>query len=472
METRDRIHVDGEWVEPHGEERLELIDPRSGEAHAVVRLADAADVDRAVAGARRVADDGPAWPVAERVAALRALHDRIAECTEVFADTMSAEMGSPATFARQVQVGMALATLATTVDVLEGYAFDETLGDSTIAREPVGVVAAITPWNFPLHQALAKVGAALAAGCSVVLKPAETTPLTAYLLVEAARDAGVPPGRLQLLPGRGDVVGSALARHPDVDMVSFTGSTAVGRSIQREAAGTVKRVALELGGKSPSVLLDDLDDEAFASAVRTSVGFGLMNTGQTCAAWTRLVVPEERYDDAVALASETAAAFVPGENLGPLASAVQWDRVAGHLARALDEGAEVVHGDAAPERPERGFHLAPVVFGRVTPEMAIGREEVFGPVLAIQTHRGDDDAVRLANATDYGLSAGVFAADADRAVALARRIRSGTVHVNGINGNRLAPFGGYKQSGLGREYGRFGLEEFLEVKSIQPPPRG
>jgi acyl-CoA reductase-like NAD-dependent aldehyde dehydrogenase len=472
METRDRIHVDGEWVEPHGEERLELIDPRSGEAHAVVRLADAADVDRAVAGARRVADDGPAWPVAERVAALRALHDRIAERTEVFADTMSAEMGSPATFARQVQVGMALATLATTVDVLEGYAFDETLGDSTIAREPVGVVAAITPWNFPLHQALAKVGAALAAGCSVVLKPAETTPLTAYLLVEAARDAGVPPGRLQLLPGRGDVVGSALARHPDVDMVSFTGSTAVGRSIQREAAGTVKRVALELGGKSPSVLLDDLDDEPFASAVRTSVGFGLMNTGQTCAAWTRLVVPEERYDDAVTLASETAGAFVPGENLGPLASAVQWDRVAGHLARALDEGAEVVHGDAAPERPERGFHLAPVVFGRVTPEMAIGREEVFGPVLAIQTHRGDDDAVRLANATDYGLSAGVFAADADRAVALARRIRCGTVHVNGINGNRLAPFGGYKQSGLGREYGRFGLEEFLEVKSIQPPPRG
>ena len=472
METRDRIHVDGEWVEPHGEERLELIDPRSGEAHAVVRHADAADVDSAVAGARRVADDGPAWPVAERVAALRALHDRIAERTEVFADTMSAEMGSPATFARQVQVGMPLATLATTVDVLEGYAFDEALGDSTITREPVGVVAAITPWNFPLHQALAKVGAALAAGCPVVLKPAETTPLTAYLLVEAARDAGVPPGWLQLLPGRGDVLGSALARHPDVDMVSFTGSTAVGRSIQRDAAGTVKRVALELGGKSPSVLLDDLDDEAFAKAVRTSVGFGLMNTGQTCAAWTRLVVPEERYDDAVALASETAGAFVPGENLGPLASAVQWDRVAGHLARALDEGAEVVHGDAAPARPGRGFHLAPVVLGRVTPEMAIGREEVFGPVLAIQTHRGDDDAVRLANATVYGLSAGVFAADAERAFAVARRIRSGTVHVNGINGNRLAPFGGYKQSGLGREYGRFGLEEFLEVKSIQPPPRG
>jgi len=472
METRDRIHLDGEWVETHGIEHMELVDPRSGEVHAVVRLADAHDVDRAVAGARRVLDEGPEWPVAARVAALRALHDRIAERAEVLAETISAEMGSPDAFARQVQVGMPLATLATTVEVLEGYEFDETLGDSTIAREPVGVVAAITPWNFPLHQALAKVGAALAAGCPVVLKPAETTPLTAYLLVEAARDAGVPPGWLQLLPGRGDVVGSALAEHPGVDMVSFTGSTAVGRAIQRAAAGTVKRVALELGGKSPSVLLDDLDAEAFAVAVRTSVGFCLMNTGQTCAAWTRLVVPEERYDEAVAVATATAAAFVPGENLGPLASAAQWDRVLAHLARAVDEGAEVVHGDAAPARPERGFHLGPVVLGRVTPEMAVGREEVFGPVLAVQTHRGDDDAVRLANATDYGLSAGVFAADADRAFAVARRIRSGTVHVNGINSNRLAPFGGYKQSGLGREYGRFGLEEFLEVKSIQPPPRG
>ena len=472
METRDRIHLDGEWVEPHGRERFELVDPRTSEVHATVRLADVTDVDRAVAGARRVVDEGPAWPVADRVAALRALHDQIAERTDLFADTISAEMGSPATFSRQVQVGMPLATLATTVDVLEGYSFDEPLGDSTIAREPIGVVAAITPWNFPLHQALAKVGAALAAGCPVVLKPAETTPLTAYLLVEAARDAGVPPGWLQLLPGRGDVVGTALAEHPDVDMVSFTGSTAVGRAIQRAAAGTVKRVALELGGKSPSVLLDDLDEAAFATAVRTSVGFCLMNTGQTCAAWTRLVVPEERYDEAVALATATAAAFVPGENLGPLASAAQWDRVLGHLARAVDEGAEVIHGDPAPARPERGFHLAPVVLGRVTPEMAVGREEVFGPVLAVQTHRGDDDAVRLANATDYGLSAGVFAADPDRAFAVARRIRSGTVHVNGINGNRLAPFGGYKQSGLGREYGRFGLEEFLEVKSIQPPPRG
>ncbi len=469
MQTRDQIHIDGQWVEPHGDEVLTLVDPRTGEQHARVRLGDEVDVDRAVLGARRVLDEGPAWPLADRIAALRALHTRITERAEEFADTMSAEMGSPAKFARQVQVGMPLATLATTIDVAEDYPFDEALGASTLVREPVGVVAAISPWNFPLHQALAKVGSALAAGCPVVLKPAETTPLTAYLLVEAARDAGVPAGWLQLVPGRGTVVGAALAEHPGVDMVSFTGSTATGREIARTAAGTLKRVALELGGKSPSVLLDDLDDEAFATAVRTSAGFCMMNTGQTCAAWTRLIVPEDRYADAVAIASQTVAAFVPGENLGPLASQVQWERVAGHLHQAVEEGATVEHGDPAPARPERGFHLAPVVLGGVTPDMRVGREEVFGPVLAIQTHRGDDDAVRLANATDYGLSAGVFGADPDRAGAVARRIRSGTVHVNGLNNNRLAPFGGMKQSGIGREYGVHGLEEFLEVKSIQPP---
>jgi len=472
MESRDLIHLDGAWAAPHGTERMQLVDPRTGEAFAEVRLADATDVDRAVAAAHAVFDDRPAWPLPERLAALRALHDALAARTDEIAATISAEMGAPDAFSRQVQVGMPLATLATTADVLEGYRFDEPLGDSTLTREPAGVVAAITPWNFPLHQALAKVAAAIAAGCPVVLKPAETTPLTAYHLVEAAREAGFPAGWLQLLPGRGDVVGAALAAHPGVDVVSFTGSTAVGRSIAAAAAATVKRVALELGGKSPSVLLDDLDDDAFAAAVRTTVGFALMNAGQTCAAWTRLVVPAARYAEAVALAAEAAAAQVPGRDLGPLASAAQWERVTGLLATAEPEGAVVEHGDAAPPPPARGFHLAPVILGRVTPQMRVGREEIFGPVLAVQTHTGDDDAVRIANATDYGLSAGVFGRDEARAVSVARRIRAGTVHVNGLNTNRLAPFGGYKQSGLGREYGRFGIEEFLEIKSIQPPPRG
>ncbi|MFC7497214.1 MULTISPECIES: aldehyde dehydrogenase family protein [unclassified Nocardioides] len=470
MESREQVYVGGRWIAPRGTERLTLVDPRNGDSIAEVVHADARDADAAVAAAR-AAFDGPDWPLADRLAALTRLADALESRTEQIADTISAEMGAPAAFARQVQVGMPLATLRTTIEVAAEHPFEERLGDSTVVAEPVGVVAAITPWNFPLHQALAKVGSALAAGCPVVLKPAETTPLTAYLLAEAATDAEIPEGWLSVLAGRGHVVGARLAEHPDVDLVSFTGSTAVGRTIAATAAGTVKRVALELGGKSPSVLLDDLDDDAFAAAVRTSLGFCMMNTGQTCAAWTRLVVPDERYDDAVALAREVAASYVPGENLGPLVSEVQWERVAAHLRNAVEEGAEVVHGDAAPARPERGFHLAPVVFGRVTPQMRIGQEEVFGPVLAIQTHRGDDDAVVVANSTVYGLSAGVFGADPDRAFGVARRIRSGTVHVNGINTNRLAPFGGMKQSGIGREYGRWGIEEFLETKSIQPAAR-
>lgn len=472
MESRDEVCIGGHWTTPHGTERVTLVDPRTGAPTAEVVHADEADVDAAVAAARAAFDGGVDWPLEERLRTLRRLADLIEERTETFADTMSAEMGSPAAFARQVHVGTALGTLRTTIEIAAEHPFEERVGDATVVHTPVGVAAAITPWNFPLHQALTKLGSAIAAGCPVVLKPAETTPLTAYLIAEAAIDAGLPEGWLSVLAGHGAVAGAALAAHPGVDMVSFTGSTAVGRGIAAAAAATVKRVSLELGGKSPSVLLDDLDDEGFARAVRSSVGFCMFNTGQTCAAWTRLVVPEQRYDDAVALVREAVAGYVPGENLGPLVSAVQWERVTAHLRHAVEDGAEVVHGDPAPARPDRGFHLAPVVFGRVTPQMRIGQEEIFGPVLAIQTHRGDDDAVAIANSTVYGLSAAVFGADEGRAFEVARRIRSGVVHVNGLNSNRHAPFGGFKQSGIGREYGRWGIEEFLETKSIQPPARG
>ncbi len=467
MKSKDVVNIGGAWVRPHGTEQISLVDPRTGETTGAVVLADAEDVDRAVAVARRTFDEGPAWPLAERIAVLAELCRVIERRTEEFADTISAEMGAPDAFARRVQVGVALGTLQGIVEAAETHAFEEQVGNSLVVSEPAGVVAAITPWNYPLHQAICKVGAALAAGCPVVLKPSENTPLSAYLLADAATEAGVPGGWFSVLAGRGGVVGAALAEHPGVDVISFTGSTAVGRSIARAASGTVKRVALELGGKSPSLVLDDLDTEGFAAAIRSSVGFCMMNSGQTCAAWTRLIVPEERYDEAVDLVREAVGALVPGENLGPLVSEVQWERVTAHLRNAVADGAEVLHGDAAPERPAHGFHLAPVVFGRVTPDMRIGQEEVFGPVLAIQTHAGDDDAVRLANSTDYGLSAGVFAADRERAVAVARRIRSGSVHINGLNSDRLAPFGGYKQSGIGRENGRWGLEEFLEVKAIQ-----
>lgn len=466
VDKHEHIYVDGAWVTPHGEEWHEVVDPRTGRSVASVRMADEVDVDLAVAAARRAFDAGT-WPLADRLRTLRALHDRIAERTDEFAEVISAEMGAPDQFARQVQVGMPLSVLDTTLDVAADFDFDQPLGPSLLAREPIGVVAAITPWNYPLHQAMAKVAPALVAGCPVVLKPAELTPLSAYLLAEVSHEVGVPAGWLNVLAGHGRVVGEALAAHRDVDMVTFTGSTAVGRRIGALAAETVKRVTLELGGKSPSVLLDDLDADAFAAAVQTSVGFGLMNAGQTCAVWTRLVVPEERYDEAVAVATATATAVAP--TLGPLVSRTQWERVAGHLRDAVEDGAEVILGDADPALPDQGYRMAPVLLGRVTPQMRVGQQEVFGPVLAITTHRGDDDAVAIANSTEYGLSAGVFAADKERAIGIARRIRSGTVHVNGLNTNRLAPFGGYRQSGNGREYGRLGLEEFLETKSIQPP---
>ncbi|MGX1810069.1 aldehyde dehydrogenase family protein [Nocardia sp. NPDC055321] len=470
MKPVNHLWIGGEWTEPHGTERHTLIDPRDGQPSASVLLADAHDADRAVAGARERFDHGPEWPLHERLRVLDELAGVIESRVDEFADTLAAETGAPAAFARQGQVGSALSTLRGIVEAARDYRFGTRVGDSLAVAEPAGVVAAITPWNFPLHQALGKVSSALVCGCTVVLKPAELSPMSAYLLAVAAADAGVPAGRLSVLAGRGDVVGAALVEHPDVDVVSFTGSTAVGRSIAAAAGGSLKRVALELGGKSPSVLLDDLSDAAFADAVATSLRFCLLNAGQTCAAWTRLIVPERRYDDARALLRDLAATYVPGENLGPLASITQWDRVTGFLRDGVAAGAEVICGDPAPGPPPRGYHLAPVVFGRVTPEMRIAREEIFGPVLCVQTHTGDDDAVRLANGTPYGLGGAVFGTDTARAYAVARRIRSGSVHINGLNSNRAAPFGGVKHSGIGREFGRWGLEEFLEVKSIQPPP--
>ena len=470
MDSYDCVNIGGSWLRPRGTDRITLTDPRSGRPSATVALADEADVKRAVSVARATFDEGEPWPLPDRLACLDGLADVIEAQTETFAEQISAEMGAPAQFARQAQVGVAVGTLRGIVQAARAYRFEERVGDSLVVAEPAGVVAAIAPWNYPLHQALGKVGAALACGCPVILKPSELTPLSSYLLADAARDAGVPDNWFSVLAGRGDVVGAALVESPGVDVVSFTGSTAVGRWIASQAGASLKRVALELGGKSPSILLDDLDDDAFAAAVRTSLGFCLMNAGQTCAAWTRLIVPEQRYQEAADLAKAYAATYVPGENLGPIASHDQWLRVESFLHSGLDEGAELVHGDARPAPPQGGYYLSPVVFGRVTPDMRIGREEIFGPVLAIQTHNGDDDAVRLANSTDYGLGGAVFGADPQRACAVARRVRSGSVHINGLNGNRMAPFGGYKQSGIGREFGRWGLEEFLEIKSIQPPP--
>ncbi|MGJ3507975.1 aldehyde dehydrogenase family protein [Enemella sp. A6] len=465
MSNRQKLYINGEWVTPHGTETFEIIDPRTATGVDTIVLGDEQDVDAAVAAAR-AAFEGEEWPLAERVATLRKVAELITERTEEFADLISQEMGAPEAFSRAVQVQFPLRVLTTTVDIAEKFDFDQPLGPSTLAHEPVGVVAAITPWNFPLHQVVAKVAPALAAGCPVVLKPAELTALSAVMFAEVMDEAGVPAGWFNLVQGRGPVAGAALAKHPDVDMVTFTGSTAVGREIAALAAATIKRVTLELGGKSPALLLDDLDDEGFKAAVLRAHGFSLFNCGQTCASWTRLIVPEDRYQQTLEILRESAANVAP--TLGPLVSQTQWNRVHDKLKLALDEGATLEIGEVE-DAPGEGYWMSPKVFGRVDPQAEIAQQETFGPVLVVQTYTDRDEAVRLANSTIYGLSAGVFGADQEEAFRIARKIRSGSVHVNGVNTNPLAPFGGMGQSGYGREYGELGLREFLEIKSIQPP---
>jgi acyl-CoA reductase-like NAD-dependent aldehyde dehydrogenase len=354
---------------------------------------------------------------------------------------------------------------------LEEVRWEEEVGNSRVLREATGVVGAITPWNYPLNQIGAKVAPALAAGCTVVLKPSEVVPLNAFILAEVIESVGLPAGVFNLVTGIGPVVGEAIAAHPDVDLVSFTGSTRAGRRVSELAAATVKPVAMELGGKSPNVLLDDAD---LARAVPDGVAKCLLNSGQTCSALTRMLVPRERLAEVEELATAAAEAYAPGDpldpgtRLGPLVSAAQRERVRGYIAKGEAEGAKLLTGGAEPpEGLTRGYFVRPTVFSEVTPEMTIAREEIFGPVLAIQPYEDEADAVRIANATDYGLAGGVWSGDEERAIAVARRLRTGQVEINGGAFNPIAPFGGYGQSGHGRENGRFGLEEMLQVKSLQ-----
>jgi acyl-CoA reductase-like NAD-dependent aldehyde dehydrogenase len=355
--------------------------------------------------------------------------------------------------------------------VMAETSWEEEVGNSLIVREPVGVVGAITPWNYPLHQICAKVAPALAAGCTIVVKPSEVAPLNAFLLADVLDELGLPGGTFNLVTGLGPVVGEAMARHPGIDMISFTGSTAAGRRVSEAASATVKRVALELGGKSPNVVLDDAPLE---EAITDGVSKCFLNSGQTCSALTRMLVPRERLAEAEQIAKAVAEQFTtgdpfdPGTRLGPLVSDVQRERVRSYIRQGQEEGAKLVAGGAdPPEGLERGYFVRPTVFSEVTPEMRIAQEEIFGPVLAIMPYDDEEDAVRIANATIYGLAGGVWSADEERAKRVARRIRTGQVEINGGAFNPLAPFGGYKQSGHGRELGRFGLEEFLQVKSMQ-----
>jgi aldehyde dehydrogenase (NAD+) len=404
--------------------------------------------------------------MADRGAALDRLHTALAARAGDIARTVGLELGTPLKVARNVQTGLPLTVLRGYADTAAKPADEETIGNSLVLHEPVGVVGAITPWNYPLHQIVAKVAAALAAGCTVVLKPSELTPLVAYLLIDAADEAGLPPGVLNLVPGTGPVVGAAIAGHAGVDMVSFTGSTATGRAVAHAAADRIARVALELGGKSANVILDDAD---LTRAVKIGVGNAFLNSGQTCTAWTRMLVHREVYDEAVSLAGAAAAAYRTGDpfdeatRLGPLVSAAQRDRVRGFIARA---DARLVAGGPDAPVPERGYFVAPTVFADVDPDSELAQEEIFGPVLSIIPFTDDDDAVRIANHSRYGLAGGVWGSD-ERALAVARRMRTGAVDVNGGAFNPLAPFGGYKQSGIGRELGSYGLAEFQQVKAIQ-----
>jgi aldehyde dehydrogenase (NAD+) len=379
------------------------------------------------------------------------------------AGTITAELGAPPQTAQAIHAGLPVVVAGTYADLAATYAFEEKVGNSTVLMEPVGVVGAITPWNYPLHQIVAKVAPALAAGCTIVLKPAEDTPLTAQLFAEAVDAAGLPAGVFNLVTGLGPVAGQALAEHDGVDMVSFTGSTAVGRRIGAAAGAAVKRVALELGGKSANVILPGAD---LARAVSVGIANVMSNSGQTCSAWTRMLVHRDLQDEAADLAALAVAKYVPGDRVGPLVNAKQQERVRGYIEKGIAEGARLVAG--GPEAPlDKGYYVSPTVFADVTPDMTIAREEIFGPVVSILPYEDEDDALRIANGTVYGLAGAVWAADDETAVAFARRMETGQVDINGGRFNPLAPFGGYKQSGVGRELGAHGLTEYLQTKSLQ-----
>ncbi|MER6048177.1 aldehyde dehydrogenase family protein [Streptomyces sp. NPDC001793] len=463
MQHHDTMYIGGRWRPAAGSGTIEVVDPADEQVIGTVPAGSAEDVDAAVRAARAALPGWAATPPAERADRLAALRDRLAERTEEIAGTVTAELGAPLAFSRTVHAGVPVAVCGSYAEIARTHAFEETLGNSTVLHEPVGVVGAITPWNYPLHQIVAKVAPALAAGCTVVLKPAEDTPLVARLFAECVEAAGIPAGAVNVVTGLGPVAGRALVEHDGVDLVSFTGSTAVGRTVGALAGGAVKRVALELGGKSANVILPSAD---LGRAVAVGVANVMANSGQTCSAWTRMLVHRDQYDEAVALAAAAAAKYVPGERLGPLVSARQRDRVLGYLERGVAEGARpVAGGPRPPEGP--GFYVHPTVFADVTPEMTIAQEEIFGPVLTVLRYEDEDDAVRIANGTVYGLAGAVWAGDDAEAVAFARRLETGQVDINGGRFNPLAPFGGYKQSGIGRELGPHGLAEYLHTKSLQ-----
>jgi len=476
VQDHDTIYIDGAWAASTGSGSIDVYDSTDGSVIGRIPDGSAEDVDKAAKAARAAFDGWAQTSPEERAKFCTRIAEGLGARMDEIATIVTREAGMPKWLSQIVQAGLPINSFSTAAQLAESYQYEETVGNSLVVKEPVGVVGCITPWNYPLHQIAAKVAYAMAAGCTVVLKPSEVAPLDAYILTEVIHDTGLPAGVFNLVTGTGAVVGEAIASHPEVDMVSFTGSTRAGKRVAEVASQSLKRVALELGGKSANILLDDLDDEGFEAAVRDGVGKCYLNSGQTCTALTRMLVPRSRLADAERIAAdEVETKFQPQDPfadfamLGPLSSKAQVERVTSYIQKGIDEGAKLVTG--GPEKPEgvnaEGYFVRPTVFSDVTNDMTIAREEIFGPVLSILPYDSEDEAVQIANDTPYGLSGGVQGGDVERAKGVARRIRTGQIEVNRGSFNPNAPFGGYKQSGYGREYGQHGFEEFLEIKSMQ-----
>jgi betaine-aldehyde dehydrogenase len=475
MILRDKFFINGQWATPSSGESIDVHNAGTGEVMGTVPAGGEKDIQAAVAAARAALEGWSATPAAKRAEYLQKISDGLKARAAELGATIAQEVGMPIKLSGRIQAGLPIANFANYAKILGEFSFEEKKGNSLVVREPVGVVGAITPWNYPLHQIALKVAPALAAGCTVVLKPSEVAPFNAFILAEVIEAAGLPKGVFNLVTGFGPAAGEALVKHPQVDMISFTGSTRAGKRISEVAAATVKRVALELGGKSASVILDDAD---LAAAVKGTVNGCYLNSGQTCTALTRMLVPAAQYEEAAKFAVEAAKAFTLGDpmseatRLGPLSSQMQLDRVRSYIKKGVEEGADLLTGGA--DRPEGiegrnagGYFVKPTIFGKVKNSMTIAQEEIFGPVLSIIPYQDEEDAVRIANDSPYGLAGAVWSKDEGRAQKVARRIRAGQVDVNGGAFNMNAPFGGFKQSGRGREAGVYGLEEFLEYKSLQ-----
>jgi len=463
------LYIDGRWQPSAGSNKINVLSASTEEVIGSIPEGTPGDVDRAAVAARQAFSSWSATPREERADWLDKLAGALKERSEQIARTIAMEVGSPMSIAAPIQAGLPVAVTAGYAKLLREAKLEHEIGNSLVVREAAGVAGCITPWNYPLHQIMAKVAPALAAGCTVVLKPSEIAPLNAMLLAEAAVAIGLPAGVLNIVTGYGPVVGEAIATHPLIDLVSFTGSVRAGKRVAALAADTVKKVTLELGGKSAFIILDDAP---FEKAVPAGARNSMLNSGQTCSAWTRMLVPRARQQDAIDLAMKAVAGLTigdpldPATRLGPLISATQRDRVEGYIAKGKQEGAKLVAGGARPAAFSKGYYVEATVFADVKSPMTIAQEEIFGPVLSILPYDSEDEAVEIANDTIYGLAGGVWSADADRAMRVARRMRTGQVDVNGGRYNPMAPFGGYKQSGVGRELGLYGLEEYLQMKSI------